>query len=82
MKYTFISVPALGDKQNTYLSIKGKLTEYAQVYKMNIPDFKVRFCTVRFALISNNVDDRLVLWMPWCSYQMILLNTTLYLSNL
>ncbi|KAF1799035.1 hypothetical protein V8B55DRAFT_1387787 [Mucor lusitanicus] len=41
MKYTFISVPALGDKQNTYLNIKGKLTEYAQVYKMNIPDFKI-----------------------------------------
>jgi V-type H+-transporting ATPase subunit C len=49
MKYTFISVPALGDKQNTYLNIKGKLTEYAQVYKMNIPDFKVRFCTVPLA---------------------------------
>lgn len=41
MKYTFISVPALGDKQNTYLNIKGKLTEFAQVYKLNIPDFKV-----------------------------------------
>ncbi|KAI8984545.1 hypothetical protein BDF20DRAFT_860487 [Mycotypha africana] len=41
MKYTFISVPALGDKQNTYLNIKGKLTEYAQVYKLNIPEFKI-----------------------------------------
>lgn len=41
MKYTFISVPALGDKQNTYLNIKGKLTEFAQVYKLNIPEFKV-----------------------------------------
>ncbi|KAI7901971.1 uncharacterized protein BX663DRAFT_513097 [Cokeromyces recurvatus] len=41
MKYTFISVPALGDKQNTFLNIKGKLTEYAQTYKLNIPEFKI-----------------------------------------
>jgi hypothetical protein len=41
MKYTFISVPALGDKQNTFLNIKGKLTEYAQTYKFTIPEFKV-----------------------------------------
>lgn len=64
MKYTFISVPALGDKQNTYLNIKGKLTEYAQVYKMNIPDFKVRFCTGHLALTCTNVVLRLALWMP------------------
>lgn len=41
MKYTFISVPALGDKQNTFLNIKAKLTEYAQTYQFNIPEFKV-----------------------------------------
>lgn len=41
MKYTFISVPALGDKQNTFLNIKGKLTDYAQTYQFNIPEFKV-----------------------------------------
>lgn len=44
MKYTFISVPALGDKQNTFLNIKGKLTEYAQIYKFTIPEFKVSKC--------------------------------------
>lgn len=41
MKYTFISVPALGDKQNTFLNIKGKLAEYAQTNKFVIPEFKV-----------------------------------------
>ncbi|GAA5801214.1 hypothetical protein EDC94DRAFT_616292 [Helicostylum pulchrum] len=41
MKYTFISVPALGDKQNTFLNIKGKLTDYAQTYQFNIPEFKI-----------------------------------------
>jgi V-type H+-transporting ATPase subunit C len=41
MKYIFISVPALGDKQNTFLNIKGKLSEYAQTYKYSIPEFKV-----------------------------------------
>lgn len=47
MKYTFISVPALGDKQNTFLNIKGKLTEYAQIYKFAIPEFKVSKCKKR-----------------------------------
>ncbi|KAG1045531.1 hypothetical protein G6F43_011255 [Rhizopus delemar] len=41
MKYTFISVPALGDKQNTFLNIKGKLADYAQTYHYTIPDFKI-----------------------------------------
>ncbi|KAI8879916.1 ATPase, V1 complex, subunit C [Backusella circina FSU 941] len=41
MKYTFISVPALGDKQNTFLNIKGKLAEYAQTSKFVIPEFKI-----------------------------------------
>ncbi|KAG0182444.1 hypothetical protein DFQ28_004087 [Apophysomyces sp. BC1034] len=41
MKYTFVSVPALGNKQNTFLNIKGKLTEYAETYAFEIPDFKV-----------------------------------------
>ncbi|KAI8082637.1 uncharacterized protein B0P05DRAFT_636660 [Gilbertella persicaria] len=41
MKYTFVSVPALGDKQNTFLNIKGKLAEYAQTYQYNIPEFKI-----------------------------------------
>ncbi|KAI9257878.1 hypothetical protein BY458DRAFT_441047 [Sporodiniella umbellata] len=41
MKYTFISVPALGNKRNTFLNIKGKLEEHAQAYQYNIPDFKI-----------------------------------------
>lgn len=42
MKYTFISVPALGDKQNTFLTIRGKLADYAQTYQYTIPEFKVQ----------------------------------------
>ncbi|CEG71831.1 hypothetical protein RMATCC62417_07500 [Rhizopus microsporus] len=41
MKYVFVSVPALGDKQNTFLNIKGKLAEYAQTYHYTIPEFKI-----------------------------------------
>ncbi|KAI8997265.1 hypothetical protein BDB01DRAFT_770489 [Pilobolus umbonatus] len=41
MKYTFVSVPALGDKQNTYLNIKAKLTDYARTYEFNAPEFKI-----------------------------------------
>ncbi|KAG1140186.1 hypothetical protein G6F37_009275 [Rhizopus arrhizus] len=41
MKYTFISVPALGDKQNTFLTIRGKLADYAQTYQYIIPEFKI-----------------------------------------
>ncbi|EIE80207.1 hypothetical protein G6F46_007905 [Rhizopus delemar] len=41
MKYTFISVPALGDKQNTFLTIRGKLADYAQTYQYTIPEFKI-----------------------------------------
>lgn len=41
MKYTFISVPALGNKQNTFLNIKAKLTEYAETNAFPIPEFKV-----------------------------------------
>ncbi|KAI8337133.1 hypothetical protein BC941DRAFT_470867 [Chlamydoabsidia padenii] len=41
MKYTFISVPALGNKQNTILNIKAKLTEYAETNAFPIPDFKI-----------------------------------------
>ncbi|KAI8384153.1 hypothetical protein BD560DRAFT_322349 [Blakeslea trispora] len=41
MKYTFVSVPALGNKQNTFLNIKGKLSEYAQTYQYSIPEFKI-----------------------------------------
>lgn len=43
MKYVFVSVPALGDKQNTFLNIKGKLAEYAQTYHYTIPEFKVHY---------------------------------------
>lgn len=43
MKYVFVSVPALGDKQNTFLNIKGKLAEYAQTYHYTIPEFKVYY---------------------------------------
>ncbi|ORZ09847.1 hypothetical protein BCR42DRAFT_494787 [Absidia repens] len=41
MKYTLISVPALGNKQNTFLNIKAKLTEYAETNNFPIPDFKI-----------------------------------------
>ncbi|KAI8099298.1 uncharacterized protein BX664DRAFT_381875 [Halteromyces radiatus] len=41
MKYTFVSVPALGNSQNTFLNIKAKLTEYAETNAFPIPDFKI-----------------------------------------
>ncbi|KAF7729261.1 Vacuolar ATP synthase subunit C [Apophysomyces ossiformis] len=41
MKYTFVSVPALGHKQNTFFNIKDKLSEYAETYAFDIPEFKV-----------------------------------------
>ncbi|KAI8139426.1 hypothetical protein BJV82DRAFT_672704 [Fennellomyces sp. T-0311] len=41
MKYLFVSVPALGNKQNTFLNIRGKLSEYALTYAFNVPDFKI-----------------------------------------
>ncbi|KAJ8659640.1 hypothetical protein O0I10_004619 [Lichtheimia ornata] len=42
MKYLFISVPALGNKQNTFLNIRGKLSEFhALTYAFNVPEFKI-----------------------------------------
>ncbi|KAI7854076.1 hypothetical protein BDC45DRAFT_535948 [Circinella umbellata] len=41
MKYLFVSVPALGNKQNTFLNIRGKLSEYALTYAFNVPEFKI-----------------------------------------
>ncbi|KAI9304532.1 hypothetical protein BJ944DRAFT_202551 [Cunninghamella echinulata] len=41
MKYSFVSVPALGNKQNTLLNIKAKLGEYAETNAFPIPEFKI-----------------------------------------
>ncbi|CAO3649301.1 unnamed protein product [Cunninghamella blakesleeana] len=41
MKYSFVSVPALGQKQNTLLNIKAKLAEYAETNAFPIPEFKI-----------------------------------------
>ncbi|KAI8070808.1 hypothetical protein BC940DRAFT_339841 [Gongronella butleri] len=41
MKYLFVSVPALGNKQNTLLNIKGKLAEHAETFSFPVPDFKI-----------------------------------------
>ncbi|KAI8377872.1 uncharacterized protein BYT42DRAFT_572008 [Radiomyces spectabilis] len=41
MKYTFVSVPGLGNKENTFLNIKSKLADYAETYEFNIPEFKI-----------------------------------------
>lgn len=62
MKYTFVSVPALGDKQNTYLNIKGKLAEYAQTYKFDIPEFKVKLL-----FTIHSVNKAVVDWYFGCS---------------
>ena len=42
MKYTLVSVPALGQSQNTLLNIKSKLAQYAETHPFNIPEFKVK----------------------------------------
>ncbi|KAI9258026.1 CRE-VHA-11 protein [Phascolomyces articulosus] len=41
MKYTLVSVPALGQSQNTLLNIKSKLASYAETHPFNIPEFKI-----------------------------------------
>ncbi|KAI8137022.1 hypothetical protein BJV82DRAFT_636923 [Fennellomyces sp. T-0311] len=41
MKYTLVSVPALGQSQNTLLNIKSKLAQYAETHPFNIPEFKI-----------------------------------------
>lgn len=75
MKYQFVSVPALGNKQNTFLNIRGKLTEYAVTCAFQVPEFKARakkreekeelFSRIRFLLTCNRTQigtlDALVL---------------------
>ncbi|KAJ8656400.1 hypothetical protein O0I10_007968 [Lichtheimia ornata] len=41
MKYTLVSVPALGQKQNTLLNITNKLKPLAEIHPFAIPDFKI-----------------------------------------
>ncbi|CDH55911.1 atpase v1 complex subunit c [Lichtheimia corymbifera JMRC:FSU:9682] len=41
MKYTLVSVPALGQKQNTLLNITNKLKPFAEIHPFAIPDFKI-----------------------------------------
>ncbi|KAI9474865.1 hypothetical protein BDB00DRAFT_860156 [Zychaea mexicana] len=41
MKYTLVSVPALGQSQNTLLNIKSKLAPFAETHPFNIPEFKI-----------------------------------------
>lgn len=41
MDYHLVSVPASGNRQNTFQSLKGKLAELANTYSFTIPEFKV-----------------------------------------
>ncbi|KAI9031925.1 hypothetical protein CLU79DRAFT_278907 [Phycomyces nitens] len=41
MKYTLVSVPALGNKQNTFSNLKSKLADYADTHQLLIPEFKI-----------------------------------------
>jgi hypothetical protein len=41
MDYHLVSVPASGNRQNTFQNLRGKLAEFANTYSFNIPEFKV-----------------------------------------
>jgi hypothetical protein len=41
MDYHLVSVPASGNRQNTFQNLKGKLAEFANTYSFPIPEFKV-----------------------------------------
>jgi V-type H+-transporting ATPase subunit C len=41
MEYHLVSVPASGNRQNTFQNLRGKLAEFANTYSFNIPEFKV-----------------------------------------
>ncbi|KAG2188686.1 hypothetical protein INT44_003825 [Umbelopsis vinacea] len=41
MDYHLVSVPASGNRQNTFQNLKGKLAEFANTYSFSIPEFKI-----------------------------------------
>lgn len=87
MKYLFVSVPALGNKQNTFLNIRSKLGEYANTFVFNVPEFKARWQEIENPISIRSVywiNDayRLAHWMHWSCYQTRLRNTTRLLNSL